>query len=192
MGPIGAVILRQACRQAAEWRAIHPDLHIAVNVSGAQFADPTFVPTVAAALRETGLDPGALWLEITETSLMADADATGQTLDRAARPRRAPRRSTTSAPATRRWPTCGGSRRGGQGRPDVRHGIGRSEDEAIIAMIVALARTLDLFVIAEGVETVEQLERSARTRMRRGAGLPWYGRPTPADQVRFGEPVATH
>src|SRR5205814_9160519 len=78
--PLGAAVLAKACAQVARWRAEAPDAgpHLAVNVSAAQFAHPSFVPTVASVLARTGLDPDALWLEITEPSTMADASAAVQ------------------------------------------------------------------------------------------------------------------
>jgi EAL domain-containing protein (putative c-di-GMP-specific phosphodiesterase class I) len=69
-------------------------------------------------------------------------------------------------------------------------GIGRPDDETVIAMIVALCRTLGLLVIADGVETDDQRERLRELGCDAVQG-PWSGPPTPADEVRFGEPVAT-
>ena len=74
---VGAWILGQACRQAAEWMKEHRSGDVAwsmsVNVSSVQVADPGFVATVETVLRETGIDPALLVLEITETSLIGDA-----------------------------------------------------------------------------------------------------------------------
>ena len=72
--PIGAWVLRQACRQAAEWRRVKPTLRVAVNASALQFARPDFVDVVAAALAASSLSPEALDLELTESLLMADVD----------------------------------------------------------------------------------------------------------------------
>jgi diguanylate cyclase (GGDEF)-like protein len=66
--PIGAWVLRTACAQALAW----PGLRVAVNLSAAQFRQPGLAETVAQALRETGLDPGRLELEITEGVLLED------------------------------------------------------------------------------------------------------------------------
>ncbi len=73
IGPIGAWVLRQACADAAGWPA---DVRIAVNISAAQFKCPGLVATVLDALAASGLAPERLELEITETALLADADAT--------------------------------------------------------------------------------------------------------------------
>lgn len=68
---IGAWVLREACREAARWAA---PLAVAVNVSGIQVHDSGFAPAVQAILAETGLDPARLELEITETALIRDPD----------------------------------------------------------------------------------------------------------------------
>jgi len=78
--PVGKWVLEQACRQGAMWhRAGHP-IGIAVNVSGRQLDSDQFVADVQRTLEESGLDPGALTLEITETTLMRNADDTARRL----------------------------------------------------------------------------------------------------------------
>jgi diguanylate cyclase (GGDEF)-like protein/PAS domain S-box-containing protein len=74
--PMGEWTLRQACAQAAVTGGT-----VGVNVSGVQFAAPTFLATVADALAVSGLPPQRLTVEITETALMADTDATAVILD---------------------------------------------------------------------------------------------------------------
>ncbi|HEX9213764.1 MAG TPA: EAL domain-containing protein [Bradyrhizobium sp.] len=69
IGEIGEWVLRQACTEAASWLG---DIHIAVNVSPVQFRSKTLALKVAAALAESGLAPGRLELEITETVLIRD------------------------------------------------------------------------------------------------------------------------
>ncbi|WFU81686.1 EAL domain-containing protein [Bradyrhizobium sp. CIAT3101] len=69
IGEIGEWVLRQACTEAASWPG---DIHIAVNVSPVQFRSKTLALKVAAALAESGLAPGRLELEITETVLIRD------------------------------------------------------------------------------------------------------------------------
>jgi EAL domain-containing protein (putative c-di-GMP-specific phosphodiesterase class I) len=80
--PLGAWVLRQACRQGAQWedRRVAAGespgrINISVNVSAQQLADSTFPRQVASALAESGLDPDRLWLEITESTLMSTGDA---------------------------------------------------------------------------------------------------------------------
>ncbi|HEX4187788.1 MAG TPA: EAL domain-containing protein [Solirubrobacteraceae bacterium] len=73
---IGRWVLHHACAQAAGWREDGYSVGIAVNVSGRQLDSDEIVADVQRALSESGLDPDALTLEITETTLMRDADGT--------------------------------------------------------------------------------------------------------------------
>jgi EAL domain-containing protein (putative c-di-GMP-specific phosphodiesterase class I)/DNA-binding ferritin-like protein len=76
IGELGLWVLRESCRQAAEWqRTCAPDLLLSVNVSGRQIAQPAFPPTVTDIVRASGLTPGTLMLEITESVLMEEAAA---------------------------------------------------------------------------------------------------------------------
>jgi EAL domain-containing protein (putative c-di-GMP-specific phosphodiesterase class I) len=79
---LGAWVLATSCRQAASWndRFARP-IGLSVNVSGRQFQDPGFADTVARVLRETGLRPCHLKLEITESVMMDDVRETRETFD---------------------------------------------------------------------------------------------------------------
>jgi len=74
--PVGRWVLREACRQAAAWRAAgaDPELTVSVNLSRRQLAEPDLVADVAAALADSGLAAGPLILEITETTVMSDLE----------------------------------------------------------------------------------------------------------------------
>ena len=79
--PIGEWVLRSACRQARIWQLNGlPDMRIAVNVSCLQFTQPGFAALVAEVLKETGLEPRTLELEITESLLMKNEEWTGKLL----------------------------------------------------------------------------------------------------------------
>ena len=83
IGPIGEWVLREACRQNRLWQSRGlPPLRMAVNVSGHQLSAPEFVDTVARALQETDHAPQRLELEITETTLMRDLEASAKVLSR--------------------------------------------------------------------------------------------------------------
>jgi diguanylate cyclase (GGDEF)-like protein len=181
--PLGAEILEHACAEAVRWQRDRPGLRMAVNVASAQLADSSFVSTVSAVLAETGLDAHALWLEITETTLMADTDAVAETL-----------RAITalgvhltlddfgtgysSLTYLRRFPVEALK----IDRSFVA-GIGHDrEDEAIVDMILNLTQTLGLQVVAEGVETTEQLDRLRRLGCPLIQGF-YFGRPMPAEQI---------
>jgi diguanylate cyclase (GGDEF)-like protein len=78
--PVGRWVLEQACRQGASWREAGHAIGVAVNVSARQLDDDEFVADVAGALARSALDPASLTLEITETTLMRNADATARRL----------------------------------------------------------------------------------------------------------------
>jgi len=83
IGPIGEWVLREACRQNQLWQQRGlPPLRMAVNVSGHQLSAPEFVDSVARALTETDHAPQRLELEITETTLMRDLEASAKVLSR--------------------------------------------------------------------------------------------------------------
>ena len=76
--PIGAWALREACRQAAEWRSRHPGaehMTVGVNVAGRQLRTGTFVAEVAGVLAETGLPAACLSIEVTETAVLDDEES---------------------------------------------------------------------------------------------------------------------
>jgi diguanylate cyclase (GGDEF)-like protein len=77
---VGTWVLRQACLQGAAWRRAGYGVGMAVNVSARQLDTDEFVTEVRDALEHSGLEPGALTIEITETTLMRDADETARRL----------------------------------------------------------------------------------------------------------------
>jgi EAL domain-containing protein (putative c-di-GMP-specific phosphodiesterase class I)/GGDEF domain-containing protein len=81
--PLGRFVLREACAQAAAWRRELPDAHdlvVSVNLAAAQLTDDDIAEQVQHILRDTGLEPGGLVLEITETTAMTDVDSVDQRL----------------------------------------------------------------------------------------------------------------
>jgi diguanylate cyclase (GGDEF)-like protein/PAS domain S-box-containing protein len=82
---LGAWVLRQACCQIRKWQLEFPELpslYISVNVSAKQFADPRFVDMVTECLRETGLQPQHLKLEITESAIVTNPQSASKVLER--------------------------------------------------------------------------------------------------------------
>jgi len=77
---IGRWVLREACRQGVRWRESGYPIGVAVNVSARQLDSDEFVTDVQRTLRETGLDPDSLTIEITETALMRDIEQTAMRL----------------------------------------------------------------------------------------------------------------
>jgi diguanylate cyclase (GGDEF)-like protein len=158
--PIGEFVLRTACAQTKEWLAAGaPDLRIAVNISGIQLKEKGFSDTVASVLRDTGLDPRHLTLEITESVLMEHAREAVSTLQEL--------KSIglnldiddfgtgySSLAYLKRFPVDALK----VDRTFTRDMTTNPDDASIVAGIIALAHSLRLKVVAEGVETLEQRE----------------------------------
>ncbi len=81
IGSIGAWVLKQACRQAADWQVQLPGIGVAVNLSPLQLADPDLLEDVLRAL-DQGLEPGLLLLEVTEGALVSAPEAASAALRR--------------------------------------------------------------------------------------------------------------
>lgn len=170
---IGKWVLRRACRQGKAWHdAGYPGLTIAVNVSPVQFWQPGLVQIVEEVLADTCIDPSCVELEITESVLMQDAEGTIKTLNALKQMR--VRISIddfgtgySSLSYLKRFPidilkidksfSC-----------DV---IRDEQSTAIVQAITALARSLRLVMVAEGVETVEQLDFFRAQRCERVQGF---------------------
>lgn len=182
--PIGAWVLRQACRQAQELSAsAGRPVEMSVNVSTRQLQHPGLLREVAAALEESGLDPGLLVLEITESATVQDAETTigklRQLKDLGVRLAIDDFGTGYSSLAyLRRFPVD----RLKVDRSFVA-GLGRNvEDTAIVASVIGLAHTFGLEAVAEGVETVGQLEELARLGCDLAQGYNW-ARPEPAARL---------
>jgi EAL domain-containing protein (putative c-di-GMP-specific phosphodiesterase class I) len=186
--PIGHWVLEQACRRAQAWRATMPDAHnlaMSVNLSARQFRHPELVADVASVLRETGLEPGALKLEITESVLMQRMDAAIATMHelKALGVRLAIDDFGTgysSLAYLKHFPidTLKIDR-------SFVHGIGQDHsDLAIVRSVIALANSLHLAVTAEGIETAQQLEELQTLGCDHGQGF-FLARPAPDDAVRL-------
>ena len=156
--PIGEWVLHQACQQAQAWRVRRGALTIAVNVSARQLQDPGLVASIAKALLVSGLDPGALVLEITESATVDDTEGVIARLEelKALGVRLAIDDFGTgysSLTYLRRFPVD-------QLKIDrsfVAEVTSSPEDRAIVASVIDLAHALGVSVVAEGVETEGQL-----------------------------------
>jgi EAL domain-containing protein (putative c-di-GMP-specific phosphodiesterase class I) len=157
---IGDWVLRTACEQVAAWQAEgYQSLRIAVNVSSHQLRQPGWRQTVARTLEETGLSPAQLELEVTETAILQNDDVTrlalrelddmgvGLCLDDFGT-------GYSSLSYLRRFPI----HRVKIDRSFVGDITADPDDAAITSAILAMAQSLRLPVVAEGVETLEQAE----------------------------------
>jgi diguanylate cyclase (GGDEF)-like protein len=158
--PIGERVLRAACAQVREWQTAGlPPIRVSVNVSARQFQHQNPAALVSKVLQETGLAPAHLELEITESTLMKDADGALATL-------RALKETGvhlaiddfgtgySSLSYLRSFPIDALK----VDRSFVRDLTTRSDDAAIVSAIIAMAHSLKLKVIAEGVEHERHLE----------------------------------
>ncbi|MCD2180865.1 sensor domain-containing protein [Rhizobium sp. GN54] len=160
IGQIGDWTLRAACRQNKAWQdAGLPPVVVSVNVSARQFQEPEWVERVASALKRSGLEARYLELELTESVIMADvqqAVALMHRLEELGVHLAIDDFGTgySSLSALKRFPVdrLKIDRSFVQDLPDD------PDDAAIARAIISLAHTLQLRVIAEGVETREQLE----------------------------------
>ncbi|MFP5506901.1 MAG: EAL domain-containing protein [Gammaproteobacteria bacterium] len=156
---IGEWVLREACRQMAEWRAAGlPELTLSVNLSALQFRRTGLVDTVAAALESSGLPPQLLELELTESILLQDVDNTLHTV----RQLKALGVRLSIDDFGTGYSSLSYLKRFAVDKLKIDQSfvsdIGRDpDDDAIVRAIVQLARSLRLGIIAEGVETPEQL-----------------------------------
>jgi diguanylate cyclase (GGDEF)-like protein/PAS domain S-box-containing protein len=157
--PIGQWVLREACRQAQAWvdsglRAIP----VAVNVSSLEFRSEGFLDSLRAILKETRLDPNYLELELTETVLMQHAESSVSVLGtlKSIGVRLAVDDFGTgysSLSYLKRFPIDSLK----IDQSFVRDMATDSDDATIVSAVISMARSLRQCVIAEGVETVEQM-----------------------------------
>ncbi|MEI7035158.1 sensor domain-containing protein [Fulvimonas yonginensis] len=157
--PLGAWVLREACRQAHRWQRGGVGLPVAVNVSALQFQHAGFLAELEAVLAECALDPSLLELELTERTVMAGGDATIALLQRI---RRCGVRLSLDDFGTgycslsylKHFPVDALK----IDRAFVRDVESDSDTAAITQAIIAMARSLGKVVVAEGVETRAQAE----------------------------------
>jgi diguanylate cyclase (GGDEF)-like protein/PAS domain S-box-containing protein len=180
---IGRIVLHEACRRAVQWHLTDRGLSLAVNLSARQLSSTTLLDDVRHVLDETGFEASSLVLEITETTIVRDADGATDRL-------RALKElgvrlaiddfgtGYSSLAYLRQLPV------------DVLM-IDRSfvadlhdspEAAAIVHSLIDLGRTLDLELIAEGVELEPQLHELERQHCNMAQGF-FFARPMPAEDV---------
>ncbi len=179
--PIGRWVIEQACRQAAAWQELHPDsapVSVAVNLSARQIADPDLLSHIEGSVRANRIDPSSLWLELTETTLLDDTVFVERTLE------------SLKGLGVRLVLDDFGVGFSSLGylkrlplsmikldRSFVENLTEGSHDAAIVRAVNEMADTIGIGVVAEGLETEEQV------RMARALGCGF------AQGFHFSEPV---
>jgi diguanylate cyclase (GGDEF)-like protein len=179
--PIGRWVIEQACRQAAAWQQLKPDsapVSVAVNLSARQLADPELIHHLESSIRANGIEPSSLWLELTESTLLDDTAHVERTLG-----------------ALQRLGVCLVLDDFGVGfsslgylkrlplsivkldRSFVENVTDNPNDAAIVRAVSDMAETIGIGVVAEGVETEDQV----RVARELGCGY--------AQGFHFSEPV---
>jgi diguanylate cyclase (GGDEF)-like protein/PAS domain S-box-containing protein len=181
--PIGNWVLRQACEQAKLWaNAGLPIATMAVNISAMEFQDDNFLAGVFAILNDTGLDPHSLEIELTESVLMKHPDSTASILH-ALRQKGVQvavddfGTGYSSLSYLRKFPIDALK----IDQSFVRQITAGVDDAAIVTAVINLARSLKLRVIAEGVETQQELD-FLRSRQCDEAQGYYFSRPVPPVQ----------
>jgi len=162
--PVGRWVVEEACRQAARWAESTPagqtPLRVTANISPRQIAQSDFIDDLQVALTDSGVDPSLLYLELTETALIAD-----------------PRAAWTALSAARELGVGLALDDFGTGYSSLSHlrnydlellkidatyvgALGeRPTDDAIVEHVVSLARALGIATVAEGIQEAFQVER---------------------------------
>jgi diguanylate cyclase (GGDEF)-like protein len=182
---LGQWVLEMACRQGAAWREAYPQEPpvMSVNLSGRQFQHPSLVADIGHTLLQSGLAPSALKLEITESVIMHDAEATIVALHQLkqlgiqlAIDDFGTGYSSLSYLKRFRVDTLKVDR-------SFVHGVGQDAmDTAIVQSVVALAKALHLDVTAEGIETQAQRSELLALGCDRGQGY-LFAKPLPANEM---------
>lgn len=158
--PLSQWVIRQACTQARAWQAAGlPPICLSVNISAIDFRQRDFVANLVAILEHTGLAPQLLELEITESVLMQNVEDTHTTLRKIKA--LGVRLSIddfgtgySSLSYLRRFPIDVLK----IDQSFIRGLSSNSQDAQLISAIISLGKSLDLNIVAEGVETIEQLQ----------------------------------
>ncbi len=181
---VGRWVLKEACGCCAAWGSDGLEIGVAVNVSAVQLETDRFVQDVSDALSESGIDPGSLTIEITETALMRDADRTAERL-RAIK-ELGVRLSVddfgtgySSLAYLQRFPVDELK----IDRSFVSQLESTAQRDALIRTFVQLGRSLAIETIAEGIEDQAQLSRLQAEHCDIGQGF-LFARPMASDQCR--------
>ena len=186
IGPIDQLVLHEACRQMKEWQELYPSdsfLVIGVNVSAKQLSHPEFLAsTIESCLKATGLDPQRLTLEITESALVEDKlrmDALRRLEGLGVRFALDDFGTGYSSLSYLRRLPAGLLKIDRSFLDKISYD---SRDQIILSGVIDIASKLGLSVLAEGVETPEQLARVKALGCHLAQGF-YFSKPLPAEEA---------
>ena len=183
--PIGEKVLRMACAQVKAWQNQGlPSLPVAVNLSAIQLRNRGLDTMIRDTLRETGLEPGCLELELTESAIMQESERAVTMLQAM----KAMGVRITMDDFGTGYSSLSYLKRFPIGSLKIDHSfisemLGNTDDMEIIRAIIAMAHRLRLKVVAEGVETAEQVEFLRQEGCEEVQGY-YFARPMPAEEFR--------
>ncbi len=182
--PIGRYVLERACRDTAELRRDFPSVGVSVNISGRQLAEPDLVEQVWDCLTSSGLNADALHLEVTETFLVEDPDTALMMLNRFRTMGVGLKLDDfgsgyASLDYLRRFPFNAIK----VDRSFVSSLDSSHESAEILRAVAGLSRSLNMDMVAEGIETQAQLEWLSSLGCRYGQGY-WFSRPVEFARLR--------
>ncbi|MBR0873830.1 EAL domain-containing protein [Bradyrhizobium tropiciagri] len=178
--PLGEWVLQRACEQAVTWPS---EMKLAVNVSAAQFRDPAFIDVIAGALTASGLSPHRLELEITESVFLANSSETLATLHKL--------KEQGLRIALDDFGTGYSSLSYLRSFPFdklkidksfVRDATATHGSKSIVRAVISLGRSLGMTTIAEGIETVEQLNHMRAEGCNEAQGF-LFSHPVPVSEI---------
>jgi diguanylate cyclase (GGDEF)-like protein len=184
--PVGRWVIEEACDKVAGWQAMRPDaapVRIAVNLSGRQIGDPQLLPTVSSAIEASGIDPASLSIELTESVLFEESGVS----ERVMRSLRGVGvrlmlddfgSGFSSLGYLKRFPLDGIK----LDRSFIENVADGLTDAQIVRAVVEMARALGLEIVAEGVETADQLAAVRSLGCHQAQGF-YFMPPLPAEEV---------
>lgn len=194
--PLGAWVLRKACQILAEWSTVAgmENITLSVNISPRQFRHLQFIEHIDSCIKEFGVDPSHLELEVTESLLIEDIDLTIERMNTLRqRGLRFALDDFGTGYASLSYLKLLPLNKLKIDQSFVRDVLTDANDEAIVSTIIALGQSLDLAVIAEGVETAEQAALLEKFGCHVYQGY-YFGKPAPVAewQKRISQSRLTH